>query len=694
MKKIIYYIMVFFLLWSYLWSDTNQPPFGEFDSPTDGTEVIGSIAVTGWALDDNSVDNVRIYYEQNGTLVYVGDALFVDGARTDIVELYPGYPNNNRAGWGYMLLTNLLPGGGNGAFVIHVIATDVTGLSTTLGAKTIYCNNANATKPFGAIDAPKPGETIGGTYRIQGWALTPQPNKIPEDGSTIRILVDNSDMGHANYNVPRSDIAELFPGYANSQAAAAYFDLDTSSLVNGLHQLSWVVTDDAGNIEGIGSRFFYIDDSLLYLRGKLPPAPNSFTQTVGAQQTQPSLVKKIVLVTDNHFNTISSIDSTELNIDIGAQKGRPMGVVFFDENDEVLGILNIETTEGNLNILPLANLSGIEIDLGQITFGVNGEGAKIAIPENDPIGPGKAINMNSAQKEKVIALSNIMASTVKNFDFNGNNILDYSEDRLYLFSFQYGYDGGNVPDYQAGDGVWDAANFDMSTLNGFFTRCGFITSDDNDWLGNRYRMVFPSSWNDSWPRGHYTGHQNVDDYTQNSAGPYGDTHWPTDGTYTFTINDDGPEHDVQFMISHQEEVVRHVFIPFPTFYVENGMLSKITWNWEWRDGLNDEKVTPDWFIRGLSIQISDTTNTGTEASPKCEGVRIYNSYGNSDRYLWKGIDITGKDTEHIIGVPDLPWIECEVINFAYTDGFSNNHIVIQFRRPTVICQIFTESKEN
>ena len=50
-----------------------------------------------------------------------------------------------------------------------------------------------------------------------GWALTPQPATIPIDGSTISVYVDNVPVGHPIYNQYRSDIATLFPGYANSE---------------------------------------------------------------------------------------------------------------------------------------------------------------------------------------------------------------------------------------------------------------------------------------------------------------------------------------------------------------------------------------------------------------------------------------------------------------------------------------------
>jgi hypothetical protein len=234
-------------------------PFGEFSTPEDGSTVMSSIPVTGWALDDIGVESVKIYREDNGSLAYIGDAVFVEGARPDVEAAYPGYPNNSRAGWGYMMLTNFLPGGGNGTYTLHAIAVDVEGNEVTLGTKTITCDNANAVKPFGAIDTPSQGgEASGADFINYGWVLTPQPNSIPTDGSTINVYVDGVNLGNPVYNNLREDIAALFPGYNNSDGAVGYFQLDTTAYTNGVHTIYWTATDDAGNTDGIGSRYFTI----------------------------------------------------------------------------------------------------------------------------------------------------------------------------------------------------------------------------------------------------------------------------------------------------------------------------------------------------------------------------------------------------------------------------------------------------
>ncbi len=241
----------------------NHAPFGSFDSPVDGNTVSGSIAVTGWALDDGGIEAIRIYREPVGGepagLVFIGTGTFVAGTRPDIARDYPYYPMSDKAGWGYMMLTNMLPNKGNGFFVLHAVVTDDMGSETSLGTKTIYGDNLHAVLPFGAIDTPTQGGVVSGKSYINfGWALTPLPNTIPTDGSTINVWVDGKSLGHPVYNQYRQDIAELFPDYTNSGGAGGYFSMDATKLSAGLHTIAWSVKDNAGNTDGIGSRYFSV----------------------------------------------------------------------------------------------------------------------------------------------------------------------------------------------------------------------------------------------------------------------------------------------------------------------------------------------------------------------------------------------------------------------------------------------------
>jgi hypothetical protein len=256
-------------------STSNNPPFGFFETPVTGAAgVTGAIPVTGWALDALLVTKVEIYRDPvsgeatgNFGLVFIGTATFVTGARPDVQMAFPTFPNANRAGWGYQLLTNFLPNGGNGTFKLHAFAYDTNGNITELNqpnatttGSVITCTNATATLPFGTIDTPLQGDTIFGTNYVNfAWVLTPQPSMIPIDGSTLFVVIDGVVQGgHPTYNQFRSDIATLFPGYANSMGAVGFFRINTALLTNALHTISWNATDNNAHAQGIGSRYFTV----------------------------------------------------------------------------------------------------------------------------------------------------------------------------------------------------------------------------------------------------------------------------------------------------------------------------------------------------------------------------------------------------------------------------------------------------
>jgi len=246
-----------------------NPPFGYFEKPEGGT-VASAIAVTGWALDNTGVASVKIYYGTGlADRAYIGDAVFVKGARPDVEAAYPGYPQNDRAGWGYMLLTNFLPLG-DGPYNLLAYATDLDGNEVLLGQKSIVVDNAGAVKPFGAIDTPAQGGTASGSLFYNfGWVLTPQPNSIPLDGSTLSVWIDGALVGKPTYGNYRADIATLFAGYQNADKAVGVFNLNTTAFPNGVHTIEWSAVDSAGHADGIGSRYFSIQN------GPGAPVPGS-----------------------------------------------------------------------------------------------------------------------------------------------------------------------------------------------------------------------------------------------------------------------------------------------------------------------------------------------------------------------------------------------------------------------------------
>jgi hypothetical protein len=324
----------------------SAKPFGVFDTPIDGTtNIAGAIPVTGWALDSIEVLKVDIWREpvtgeaagSNG-LVYIGDAVFVYGARPDVQAANPGLPFNTRGGWGYQMLTNFLPNAagsgptGNGVYRLHAIAHNKAGMSVDLGVKTITVDNSHAAKPFGTIDTPSQGGTPSGNAYINfGWALTQNPNIIPLNGSTITVVVDGQLVGHPTYNNFRSDIATLFPGYMNSGGAVGYYYLDITKLSNGVHTISWNVFDNVGHGDGIGSRYFNVfnsggsvvavEEAMEQMEQPLPNGRGSDGAAANAYQTRDRTATVRERFSSNAPKPIEIEELGRLEIPLGAISG-------------------------------------------------------------------------------------------------------------------------------------------------------------------------------------------------------------------------------------------------------------------------------------------------------------------------------------------------------------------------------------
>ena len=245
------------------------------DTPTDNrTGVTGAVPFTGWALDDVEVIRVSICRAAVGAKsapvnpncggaaeMFVGFSVFIDGARPDVAGSFH-VSARHTGGLGLHGPDQLSAEPGERHLRVQDAGAGSRGQVALLGTRTMTCANANATLPFGTLDTPEQGGMASGTALRLRWALTPLPKTIPTDGSTIRVLLDGIDIGTADYNRARPDIQALFPGFNNTNGAVGFPIIDTTTLTNGLHTISWAVTDNAGAIEGIGSRFFSVSNGV------------------------------------------------------------------------------------------------------------------------------------------------------------------------------------------------------------------------------------------------------------------------------------------------------------------------------------------------------------------------------------------------------------------------------------------------
>jgi hypothetical protein len=287
-------------------------PFGSFDTPAgDASVLAGSIALTGWTLDNVGVKQVEIWRDlQPGETtppfsggaadprtgrIFIANATFVEGARPDVEGLYPSTPANYRAGWGYLMLTWGLFGQGNGTYRLYAFGVDQENNTATIGTKTVVISNNTATKPFGSIDTPAIGGDASGPNF--GWGLTPKVNGVATckiQPSGIQVSIDSGPLQPVVFGDARTDIAGAFTGFSNTALAGGHYIIDWSTLSNGPHTIGWLITDDCNRADGVGNRFFNVTGGTSALTAPLPaPVVSAFRRnSAEGERSAPVLLSR------------------------------------------------------------------------------------------------------------------------------------------------------------------------------------------------------------------------------------------------------------------------------------------------------------------------------------------------------------------------------------------------------------------
>jgi hypothetical protein len=200
-------------------SATTLNSEGSIDTPKAGQTVGGTVNVAGWYLDGSGVASIDILVDG----ILKGQASYGD-ARPDVKNAYPEYGSTN-CGYHYALDTTAL----SGVHTITVLETGNNGLTNSVQvAVTVQGAESIALPPRGNIEAPKAGQTVGGTVNVVGWYL---------DGSgvaSIDILVDGILKGQASYGDARPDVKNAYPEYGSTNCGYHYA-LNVTHLPNGPH---------------------------------------------------------------------------------------------------------------------------------------------------------------------------------------------------------------------------------------------------------------------------------------------------------------------------------------------------------------------------------------------------------------------------------------------------------------------------
>ncbi len=231
----------------------SAQPIGVIDQPTPGQRVSGVVKVTGWVLDFNAIDKIELLVD--GTLANRADTNL---PRADVLEVFPTYFNSATPNPGYVssFLASRFP---DGAHAITIRVTESSQVTTIIGPTTVIVDNSVNQAPFGYIDIPGPAgvEGANGSFPVSGWALDNEDVDHIDflmDGQIVAGAVGRGLPSTAIYGTTRPDVAAAFPDVPNSLYTGFQANIDTTKLVNGVHQLAVRVTDNLGASRVIGTR--------------------------------------------------------------------------------------------------------------------------------------------------------------------------------------------------------------------------------------------------------------------------------------------------------------------------------------------------------------------------------------------------------------------------------------------------------
>ncbi|MFY9549964.1 MAG: Ig-like domain-containing protein [Thermoanaerobaculia bacterium] len=239
----------------FLAKGAGAQPIGGIDSPADGQTVSGIVRVSGFVLDFSAVDRIELLVD--GVLVNRAD---INLPRPDVLEIFPTYVGSATPNPGF--LTSFLA---RGVYTDgpHSIAIRVTESATqdqfVIGTINVVVNSSLNQAPFGYIDIPGAAglEGANGSFPVAGWALDDVNVDHIDffvDGRIVAGAVGRGGASNAIYGTTRPDVAAAFPDVPNSLLSGFLANIDTTALVNGLHEISVRATDGEGASRDLGHR--------------------------------------------------------------------------------------------------------------------------------------------------------------------------------------------------------------------------------------------------------------------------------------------------------------------------------------------------------------------------------------------------------------------------------------------------------
>jgi ADP-heptose:LPS heptosyltransferase/GT2 family glycosyltransferase len=228
-------------------------PPQQVEAPPIGTELMqlgideavvdgsGILRVAGWVVCLVQLESVEVFIDGER----LGEAE-LGRVRDDVEKTHPDYPNSRFAG--FLLLSDVGDlGAGSKTVAVKIVAR--TGISRVLTAEVDVPERirarATATDRIFYHHCDEITLTPVGDIRLRGWVVGGSPT------ASIRVALDDGDIGEAELGIERANIGNLFPMLPHARRSGFVFAYHAGRPLRGAHQITLRVRGDDSQIREI-----------------------------------------------------------------------------------------------------------------------------------------------------------------------------------------------------------------------------------------------------------------------------------------------------------------------------------------------------------------------------------------------------------------------------------------------------------
>ncbi|MDD3223929.1 MAG: Ig-like domain-containing protein [Clostridium sp.] len=209
------------------------------DTPNNLKTSSNQITVSGWALDLYGVQKVQVYVD--GT--YKQDAT-TGISRPDVNNVYPGYAGGTASGYSTNLDISSLSVGSH-TVTVKGVGNDGNVTSQDEQIYKIPSDGKNMSSLI-CVDTPQNSSNVASLNNqltVSGWSL---------DGygvQKVQVYLDGNYKGNATSGTTRPDVNKIYPQYVNSSSSGYNYNLDISSISDGVHTITVKSVGNDGQVQ-------------------------------------------------------------------------------------------------------------------------------------------------------------------------------------------------------------------------------------------------------------------------------------------------------------------------------------------------------------------------------------------------------------------------------------------------------------